>query len=104
MAASFWKPILLGVALVLLLAAVAMVALFKLVQHRIAARLSPPVLEQESWIVPDITYRTLDGSVRHLSSSRGQVVFLNLWGTWCIPCVAEMPTRASIVGTLSEQF
>ena len=27
-----------------------------------------------------------------LSEAKGKVVFLDLWGTWCVQCVAEMPT------------
>ncbi len=41
---------------------------------------------------PDLTFQTLDGQVHHLSDFRGKVVFLDLWGTWCLQCVAEMPT------------
>jgi thiol-disulfide isomerase/thioredoxin len=41
----------------------------------------------------DVSYRTLDGERRQLSSSsKGRVVFLDLWHTWCVQCVAEMPT------------
>ena len=34
-----------------------------------------------------------DGEGRALSAEvwRGRVVLLNLWATWCIPCVEEMP-------------
>jgi thiol-disulfide isomerase/thioredoxin len=40
----------------------------------------------------DLHFQTLDGTARSLSDTKGKVVFLDLWGTWCIQCVAEMPT------------
>lgn len=52
----------------------------------------PPTLQREPEAASDMMYRTLDGEVEHLLATKGQVVFLNLWGTWCIGCVAEMPT------------
>lgn len=33
-----------------------------------------------------------DGRGLTLSDFRGQVVLLNLWATWCVPCREEMPT------------
>lgn len=41
---------------------------------------------------PDFTVTTLDGEAFTLSEQRGKVVFINIWATWCGPCVMEMPS------------
>jgi cytochrome c biogenesis protein CcmG, thiol:disulfide interchange protein DsbE len=40
---------------------------------------------------PEYTAFTLDGDSIPLSRFRGDVVLLNIWATWCPPCVHEMP-------------
>lgn len=40
---------------------------------------------------PDFTLPSLDGQDRALSDYRGQLVIVNFWGTYCPPCVEEMP-------------
>lgn len=39
----------------------------------------------------DLILVDMDGERVALSSFRGKTVFLNLWATWCPPCIAEMP-------------
>ncbi len=41
---------------------------------------------------PDFEFPDLEGRIHRLSEARGKIVFLNLWATWCPPCVAEMPS------------
>lgn len=42
--------------------------------------------------VPDLAFRLIaDDSPRRLSEYRGRLVLLNVWGTGCGPCLAEMP-------------
>lgn len=43
---------------------------------------------------PDFTALTLDSVPREkrLSEHRGQVVMINVWATWCLPCRVEMPS------------
>jgi hypothetical protein len=70
MIARFWKRLILGIVLFVIVAAAGLLALFKIVQHRIASRLAPPVLERESTSAPDLPYRTLDGASRRVSVKR----------------------------------
>lgn len=39
----------------------------------------------------DFTGQTVDGRTVSLSDYAGQIVFLNFWATYCIPCQKEMP-------------
>ena len=43
---------------------------------------------------PDIKALTLDSIPREksLADYRGQVVMINVWATWCLPCRVEMPS------------
>ena len=65
---------------------------WNLIQHRIALNAHAPHLVMRTELGVDLPFRTLEGEPKHLSELKGKVVFLDLWGTWCIQCVAEMPS------------
>lgn len=45
---------------------------------------------------PTIYFETLEGSSASLLDYTGQIVVLNLWGTWCAPCRYEIPELAEL--------
>ena len=52
---------------------------------------------------PDFTLPGLDGKMVSLSDYRGKVVLLNIWATWCPPCVEEMPSMEKLHQTLKDE-
>jgi thiol-disulfide isomerase/thioredoxin len=50
---------------------------------------------------PDVVFMSLDGSEHHLAEFAGHGMVINLWATWCVPCVAEMPALAELSKTLA---
>jgi len=42
------------------------------------------------------------GATLSLAETRGTPVLLNLWATWCAPCVVEMPLLDELAGELGD--
>nr|WP_246352375.1 TlpA disulfide reductase family protein [Sphingomonas xinjiangensis] len=47
---------------------------------------------------PSIPFEDPAGKTVTLASFKGKPVLLNLWATWCIPCIKEMPTLDALAG------
>ena len=46
--------------------------------------------------------KSVDGKPVVLSDYKGKVIFLNLWATWCGPCLAEFPTVQSLYSEMKD--
>jgi len=42
--------------------------------------------------LPDLAFKDAGGRTLTLQSLKGTPLLVNLWATWCAPCVAELPT------------
>ena len=40
----------------------------------------------------EVSFKDNKGNVVSLNQLKGKVVLINLWATWCSPCLAEMPS------------
>jgi thiol-disulfide isomerase/thioredoxin len=60
--------------------------------HSILSKFGPSVIDEENQRT--VTYaswklRDLDGNEMNYNDTKDKVVFINLWATWCPPCIAE---------------
>lgn len=102
---ALWGAALFGVAAVVYIIAQAS---FKPVEDnglKSVARGAMAKLELPAEPTPAPTTRFYDaqGKPVQIGDFRGKVLVLNLWATWCPPCVAEMPTLAKLQAEYAGQ-
>ena len=60
--------------------------------EKIESVLQPPPFPTQKGMDYNWHLRGLDGKELDVGKTKGKVIFLNFWATWCPPCVAEMPS------------
>lgn len=55
-------------------------------------------------LMPAVNVTDPAGKKLNLGALQGQPVLLNLWATWCAPCVVEMPTLDDLADEFGEQL
>ncbi|MDT8412530.1 MAG: TlpA disulfide reductase family protein [Vicingaceae bacterium] len=79
--------------------------------------LPPPVIEKENvsndindkpinnYPIADynLVVKNLDGTIVKLENYKDKVIFLNFWATWCLPCVAELPSINRLYNELKNE-
>ena len=63
----------------------------------------PPTTKTNLEPAPDVEFQTLAGQPFRLKELKGQVVLLNFWATYCIPCREEIPALNQLQSELQAQ-
>src|SRR5690348_12875260 len=53
---------------------------------------------------PAVAFSDATGKPQMLTAYRGHYVLLNLWATWCGPCVKELPALAKLQNDVPQGF
>lgn len=66
--------------------------------------IKPEILSEEDQLNVSYDFKLIDaqGETVSFESFKGKTVFLNLWATWCPPCIAEMPDINDLYGKMDH--
>lgn len=54
-------------------------------------------------VLPDASAERIGGDRESLSEYRGDVLLLDFWATWCVPCIASLPEVTHLQESLGDQ-
>ena len=54
--------------------------------------------------LPAVTVTDPKGNKLDIASLKGKPVLINLWATWCAPCVSELPTLAALARSKAREL
>lgn len=84
------------IAVFIFVAVTVLVIILSLKLNDSSFKFSNQVAIKDNLPAPDFTFPGLDGKMVSLSDLKGKVVLVNIWATWCPPCVDEMPSMEKL--------
>jgi peroxiredoxin len=91
-----YKPINYKSAILVFLVVISLLVIISLQLKESGIRLWTRATLDVGYAAPDFAFPNLDGKMISLSAHRGKVVLVNIWATWCPPCVDEMPSMEKL--------
>jgi thiol-disulfide isomerase/thioredoxin len=58
--------------------------------------MTPFVEFSHARLMPEVQYQTLTGEKVDLAKYHGKLLILNIWATWCAPCLKEIPQLTAL--------
>jgi len=91
------------IAVIIFVAVTVLVIILSLKLNDSSFKFSNQVALEDNLPAPDFTFPGLDGKMVSLADYRGKVVLVNIWATWCKPCVDEMPSMEKLYRNFKGQ-
>lgn len=60
-------------------------------------------LQEGEATLPDISFTDAEGRAKRPADFPGRGLVINLWATWCPPCVAEMPALDRLAALVAQE-
>lgn len=64
---------------------------------------TPQTAQRPVKTLPDTWFFTADDRKVTLADFKGKVILVNLWATWCPPCVVELPALDNLQAALKDK-